>query len=391
MLNFDIKMFGKASARAAVMMLVFVTVLSTCIFAANTSSGQDISILEPGETLDGPGFFGGRIIRIDGNVEGTTFAAGQDVMVNGNINGDLFVAAQSVNINGNVQGNVYSAGQNLTLTGQVMGDAFIAGQDIKVDSMAVIGRDLFASGYRIVQEGTVQRDFSGGGSDISINGSVGRDTELDALNVEIQDKALLSGDLMYRSEIQANVAPGSTITGKTDWTKVDRTPSNLPNKPLNTLTSKFISIISALLVWFVIRVLKPDFWKKTSELVSKQPLKTLGTGAIALIVTPVLIILVMITIIGIPLGVLAGLAYSVSLYLSKIIAAALVGSLLAARFGWPEMHRGVWLVLLGLLIITALGMIPILGFLVWLTVSFAGLGAIIVSNSRTQESISEKI
>lgn len=389
MLNFEMKLFGKASVRAAVMILVFITLLSTCIFAANISSGQDIAILEAGKTLDGPGFFGGRIIRIDGNVEGTTFAAGQDVMVNGNINGDLFVAAQSVNINGKVEGNIYSAGQNLTLTGQSMGDVFIAGQDIKVDSTAMIERDLFASGYRIIQEGTVQRDFIGGGSDISINGSVGRDTELDALNVEIKDKALLSGDLVYRSEIQANIAPGSTITGKTDWTKVDRTPSDIPNRPLNTLTSKFISIASALLVWFVIRVWKPEFWKKTSELISKQPLRTLGIGAIALIVTPVLIILVMITVIGIPLGIMAGLTYSVSLYLSKIIAAVLIGSLLAERFGWSEMHKGVWLTLLGLLIVTGLGMIPFLGFLVWLTVSFAGLGAIIVSNFRTQKSIPE--
>ncbi len=388
MLNF-MNLFGKSPARAAVMILGLITVLSTSIFAANFSSGQDIAILEPGKTLDGPGFFGGRIIRIDGNVEGTTFAAGQDVMVNGNINGDLFVAAQSVNINGKVEGNIYSAGQNLTLIGQTMGDVFLAGQDIKVDSKAVIERDLFASGYRIVQEGTVQRDFIGAGSDISINGSVGRNTDLDALNVGIQDKALLSGDLAYRSEIQANVAPGSTITGKTDWTKVDRTPSNRPNRPFKTLTGKFISITGALLVWFVISVWKPEFWKKTSELISKQPLKTLGTGAIALIVTPVMIILVMITVIGIPLGVLAGLAYSVSLYLSKIVAAVLIGSLLAGQFGWPEMHKGVWLVLLGLVIITALGMIPYLDFLVWLTVSFAGLGAIIVSNYRTQESIHE--
>jgi cytoskeletal protein CcmA (bactofilin family) len=387
MLNVKNKRFGKELALAVLMIFLFVMVLPTGIFGANESSSQDISKLESGKTLDGPGFFAGDIIRVDGTVEGTTFVTGQDVRINGHINGDLFVAAQMVDISGNVTGNIYCAGQNLTFGGQNTGDVFIAGQNIKLDKEGMIGRDLFAAGNSIIVNGTVPRDFHGGGYDILINGLIGRDAELEANNIEIKDSAIISGDLTYKSERQAYVAPNSKISGQTDWSMTEKKTETTKNP----FIGKLLSVASALLIWFVIRVWKPNFWKKTSDLISEKPVKTLGIGAIALIVTPILAILAMITIIGLPLGVLLGIGYGVSLYLSKIVAAAFLGSWMMKRFGWSEIHKGVWLVLLSLVIITGLRMVPILGFLIWILIVFAGLGAIIASNFRTKETMVEKI
>ena len=86
----------------------------------------------------------------------------------------------------------------------------------------------------------------------------------------------------------------------------------------------------------------------------------------------------MITVIGLPLGIILALTYGVILYLAKIIAAVFIGYLLAARFSWPVIHKGVWLVLLGLALIALLTKIPVLGFVLWLLVIFAGLGAVIL-------------
>ncbi|NDL67453.1 polymer-forming cytoskeletal protein [Anaerotalea alkaliphila] len=371
----------------AVAALLAVTVLSATGYGRERVVRQEVTFLEKGVFLDGPGFFAGTSVRVEGDVEGTTFASGQDVVVNGNINGDLFVAGQTVTINGKVEGNIYCAGQNLSLGMQNTGDVFAAGQEIRIGQGAVVGRDLFAAGYRIVQNGVVGRDFNSGASVVGIGGSVGRDANLDASVIEIGDGAMLEGDLSYRSEREAEIAPGSRISGEQDWTYVDRTPEKRAGSTMNMLRGKLVSrllgIASALLLWFVIRLWKPEFWNRTAELVQGQPLKTLGIGAIALVMTPILVILVMVTVIGIPLGVLLGIAYGVSLYLSKIVAAVFIGSWLAKRFGWTEIHKGVWLVLLGLVVVTALGMVPIVRVLVWLLVVFAGLGAIIGANGRT--------
>ena len=76
------------------------------VASATTMNAENLDTLAAGETIEGPGFFAGNVVKVDGNVEGTTFVSGQDVRINGNINGDLFVAAQSITINGTVIGNI---------------------------------------------------------------------------------------------------------------------------------------------------------------------------------------------------------------------------------------------------------------------------------------------
>lgn len=386
-------LFRRGTLIAAATIMYIGILIPAVTFGADGSVQQGISSLEEGQTLDGPGFFTGSTVRVDGNVEGTTFASGQDVTINGNISGDLIVAAQTVTVNGKVSGNIYAAGQYVAIQGSSAGDAFLAAQDVTVGSASEFGRDLFAGGSKIMMEGSAQRDFHGSGDTILINGTIGRDVSLDGASVVIADHAVIKGDLAYKSEVEASIATGSKIGGSTDWTYIDRTPQRNENMPGNMMggkvLGKVLGIAGILLVWFLIRIWRPEAWKKTTDKVMEQPVKTLGIGAIAFIVTPILTLLLFITVIGIPAGILIMIAYSVSLYLSKIIAAVLLGSWLARRFGWREIHKGIWLFLLGLVILTLLCMVPILKILVWLVIIFLGLGSIISVNLRTDKKTEE--
>lgn len=354
--------------------------------AANGSGGQEVvrSTLESGETLDETGFFSGQSVRIDGNVEGTAIATGTDVRINGNINGDLIVAAQNIYINGTVFGNIYAAGQNVTVGTQSKADSFIAGQYINIGEGAVLGRDSFVAGQQIVLNGTVQRSLFAGGQDVSLGGTIGRDANLDAESLKVTDGAEIKGDLSYTSSKEADVASGSVISGKTDWKKAEATTTVAAAKPKasTVVVNKLISIAGALLIWFLVKVWRPKFWGKVSQKIKDQPLKSLGAGLLALIVTPIAIILIMITIVGAPLGVIAGLVYGVSIYLSKIVVAVFIGSWIAERFKWPELHKGVWFALLGLVILAVLSMIPVVRVIVGMLTLFAGLGSLILANYK---------
>jgi|GEM_PF-870820 len=390
MQKMKLKYFRKGTKMILLVMLFCFVALPAIVFAAVVVPPSNISILEAGKTIDGFGFFAGNQIRVDGNVEGTTFVTGQDVTINGSINGDLFVAAQTISVNGTVSGNIYCAGQSLALNGQSTGDVFLGGQSINLEKGSRFGRDLFAGGATIMLNGSVQRDFHAGGGDVSINGTVGRDAKLEGGNIMILDQAVINGNLFYKSDKEAVINSSSKIVGQTDWEyvdRVDRTPEKKVNKPIMALGVALLNIASALLLWFIIRIWKPEIWKKTSETITLHPAKTLGIGTIALIVTPILSILLMITIIGIPIGVLLGIAFAISLYLSKLIVAVFIGSWMSTRFGWVEIHKGVWMVLLGLVILTLLGMIPILKLLVWLILVVTGLGAIVSVNMKRSTSV----
>jgi len=371
-----LKKCGSAKMFILMLVLLTATLLPGHLAAANHTPTQ---FLDKEQTVNGPGFFTGKLVQVNGNVEGTTFACGQEVRVNGIINGDLFVAAQTISINGKINGNIYAAGQNLRIGSQSTGDVFAAGQRIDIAKEAVTGRDLFAGGQWISLDGTVQRDFRSGGSGVVINGPIGRDAKLAAENISLLSGALINGNLYYKSANQAHLAPRAKVSGSTEWQPI-KTPSKQEYRaPASSLGSILLSIASALLIWFPVKIWRPDLWTEIARSISEQPLKTMGIGILAFLLTPPLIILLMITVIGLPLGIILGLAYGVTLYLSKIIVAVFVGSLLTKRFGWTERHKGVWPVLLGLAMLVLLMKVPALGILAWLLIVFTGLGGLILS------------
>ncbi len=332
--------------------------------------------LDAGQVLDGMGFFAGSNIRVDGTVNGTTFATGQTIVVTGDINGDLFVAGQTINISGTVSGNIYTAGQGIVIGGQTAGDAFLAGQDIRIENGATIGRDVTVAGAVIGLEGMVGRDMNGGAAEVYINGTIGRNVNLEVDKLDVAGTAVIGGDLAYKSPKEGRFAPGSTIKGRTDYTYVDRTEQRPEPSPFRKYFWKLLGIGSALLIWLAMRLWKPAFWSGTSDRIYTQPLRTLGTGALVLIVTPIALILLMVTVIGIPLAVLSGIMYGVAIFLSKIVVAAFLAYWATKALGWHEIHLGVWLFLLGYVVITLLRLIPYFGAVLQLFIIFFGLGAL---------------
>lgn len=368
------------------LMVVFVIALAASFTSVRAADVGFSEVLETGQTLKGPGLFAGNLVRVDGTVEGTTFAFGQEVQINGVIDGDLFVAAQTVTINGKVNGNIYSAGQKVSFGTQTTGDVFAAGQTIDIGKEAVIGRDLFAVGSSVFQQGTVGRLFSGAASDISISGSVRGDVNLEGAGIKLQEGANISGNLSYTAPQKAAIASGSKINGKTSWQYKAPAANKENTTPASFIWRVLWSIFSALLIWFLISIWKPDFWAKDAQMIAEQPLKTIGVGVLAFITTPFLAILIMVTIIGIPLAIIMLLVYGICFYLSKIAVAVFVGSWLTKRFGWTEIHKGIWSVLLGLTILALLTKVPVLGWLIWIIIVFAGMGAFIMVSGSKQRS-----
>ena len=87
------------------------------------------------------------------------------------------------------------------------------------------------------------------------------------------------------------------------------------------------------------------------------------------------IILVLITIVGLPLGFMLFAAYVAAIYLAKIWVGAYLGRRILKPAGATKQD---WLLglLLGLVILTAVGLIPFVGVVVSTVVACVGLGAL---------------
>ena len=386
MFNRSISKSFKKLVSLCVLLISLSLLLTTTVIALDAANTGQTS-LDAGKTVKGPGFYSGNIVQIDGTVDGSVFAAGQEIRVNGIINGDLITAAEEINISGTVKGNLYSAARIINISGQVEGDALGAAQEIRILKDAELGRDALMAANKIVQTGTIKRQFFAAAQNIVIDGQIRDDAILHVEKLEFTEKAVIGGSLAYSSSQKASTEKAQ-ISGKTTWTEVAEKQGRSPRATPATnygrqLIRLLIGLAGALLIWYLVKLWRPRLWSETSRQIGEQPLKTIGVGALALITTPILAIILMVTVVGIPLGIILALTYAVIIYLAKIIAAVFIGSLLAQKFSWPQLHKGVWLVLLGLCIIAVMTRIPLLGFLSWLAIVFAGLGSVILAFSKT--------
>ncbi|MGP6146761.1 hypothetical protein ACTU7M_06325 [Jeotgalibaca sp. A122] len=327
------------------------------------------------------------MVRVDGTVNGTAFVTGENVQINGTINGDLFVAAQNATITGEITGNVYFAGMTIIMEGEVAQDTFMAGQTLTIGEDASLGRDLFTAGSTIIQAGAVERHMFGAGDSIVLNGSIGGDVNLDLNRLSLGNAAVINGDLTYTSDKEANMESGAQVQGETDFRQVERNRQDMYNRQMrrgfgSQIWFAVLSVLSAALIWLVIKLWRPTWWERTAQPLLERPLATMGIGLLALLVTPLLGILLMITIIGIPLAFILLTGYGIMLYLAKIFVSVAAALALTRRIHGTKRIKESWLVVLSLLILGLIGMIPILNFFLWVLMAIAGLGTFALSHYK---------
>lgn len=374
-------------------------VIGLAIFARQVSAGTHMGdrlsrqTLEQEEIIEGPGWFTGDVITIDGEVQGTTFAAGEQIIINGRIDGALFAAGQRVLINGEVTGNIYGAGEIVRFEGNAEREVFLAGETVVIEEGAMVGRDGYAAGMNVRMNGDVARHLMGAGESVILDGVISGDADMRAESLTINETSEIGGDLRYESPNEASISSGTVISGETAWTESEvwqRGPQ-LTRQDRLLLRGLFLvwSFLSSLIVWLVIRLVSPLFWQDRIRPVESQALKTVGAGTLVLFGIPLVSLLLMITVIGIPMGVILLIAYGLALYLARIIIAVLMGNMIIRRVGkvtiWTELLQ----VLIGLLIIEILFLIPFVNILVGILVALIGLGAISLTIRRTKRQTDE--
>ena len=102
--------------------------------------------------------------------------------------------------------------------------------------------------------------------------------------------------------------------------------------------------------------------------------RSLGLGFAVLVGTPVAVLLVCVTLIGLPLGLFTLALYVIGLYLAKIFVGGFLGRMVI-KVNIPSTRRSILALLIGLLILTVLFQIPFIGTLFHLVVFCFGLGA----------------
>lgn len=350
-------------------------------FAQNIRSGDNVSIISS-ENIDSALFTAGKNIDIAGTVNGDVYCAGMNVTISGSVKGDIFCAAQTVRVSGKVDGSIKLAGQVITLTSENIRNAGLAGQTITIDSKTNINQDLIVGGQDVTINGTVSRDLLIGAQNLIIDSKINRDIKGEVENLTLAKNAVIGRDIDFTSKNNINRQDGSKVNGKITKRQVKEKEDNKSFIPFGILYAYFaLTIVSLVLI-----LVFPSLFNATFQRIDLNIGKSALIGFAGLFLTPIIVTVMFMTVVGIPLAILLLLAWIVTLLLTGPTAAYFVGKKV-----WKNSKSTMLTMLIGSLLVITSYIIPVVGVFVMLVVGVIGEGALLselfnVSKPQTKKS-----
>jgi len=346
--------------------------------AADLRQGSDVTV-GPGETVNDDIYAGAGTISIQGTVNGKVIAGGGTITVSGNVTRDLILGGGTINVTGHVGGSIIAGGGNLTLNGPVAQDIVVTGGRVDIGSGSTIGRDLVIAGGTATVSAPIARRVQMSSGSLTLRNRVGGDVRGRVDHLKL-DGAQIAGNLDYTSNNQAQLVNGAHVAGTvTRHTPTDAGP-NLGRGLLGWLRG----LIGIFALGLLAILLLPRFSTRSIDILRSEPWLSLGIGAAIVVVTPIVAVIAFIVgllIGGWWLGLLLVPLWILALALGYVVSGFLLGRLIFAQLGWGQYHDAIAL-LGGLVLLTVLGLIPVLGVLVGLAALVFGTGALALAVSR---------
>jgi len=339
---------GSRYRRAVVAVLVAVALVAsaTGVAAAQETRAGGSVVVDEGETVDGVQAIGGTVV-VRGTVDGNLQALSGSVVIEqgGRVTGDVQATAGSVTVLGTVDGSLEASAGSVSIgePAAIDGDVRVATGDLRIAG--------------------------------TINGSV----EAGVDNLRLASTATIAGDLRYSRTADFSREDGATVGGEVTAVRglspdVGFGGFSLPDPgPLNVVFGIYWGLVTLLLGGILLAAF-PRFTSDLAGEVSTNPLRAGGVGLVGLIGIPIALVLIAITIVGIPLTFLGFMALGLAIFVSVPLGEYAVGS-------WALSYTDVdnrWLALLvGVVGVAALSRIPVVGWLVELVVFLLGFGALL--------------
>jgi hypothetical protein len=336
-----------------------------------TSASRQVASASDGDVVTS-----GREVRVDTRVMGDVAAAGADVTINSEVRGYVMSAGRHVTLNGPVGNDVWAAGEIVDVTSTIGNNAMIAAETVNVLPSAAIAGNASLAGNTIRAEGRVSHNLRVAGTDVSIGGDIGGTVNANGARVTVLPGAIIRGDLVVRSPRPPVISQQAQVIGAVRH-EPTRTSGRWAAWPIFwgwTFLGLFLLGAAALL-------LAPSWSRDVADVLRARPGVSMVIGALLLFFVPVVVALLAVTIVGIPLAVVAFALYVALLVLATIFVAYRLGDWLLSRGHRIATPR--WAPLaLGVLIVSLLISLPIVRVLAGVVVVMLGAGAIFLELRR---------
>lgn len=322
-------------------------------------------------------YLAGGNVTSAGNLTGDLSAAGGNVLINGPVSADVFASGGTITMLGKIGGDVRALGGNVIVHSDVGGDVILGGGQVSLTGPR-IGGDVAIGAGSVRIEVPIAGDLRIAGGQVYINAPIEGNVLIKAENVTFGQDARIAGTLTYSATAKADI-PADSVLGVTTFEEQPdvRTAAKAGFAAFLSLwiVVKFFMLLTGALFFGLF------FLSYSTTLVGnsmRAPLYNIGRGILFVIVTPVLSIILLSTVIGLPIGFLGLIGFLGAMIFAWLFAPIVLGSFAYQQFMKTEKPEVSWkTILLGVCLVTVIELIPVLGPLAKLALILVTLGAML--------------
>lgn len=324
--------------------------------------------LEAEQSVSGDFYAFGGVVAASGNVDGDLYALGGSVTLNGEVADDFVALGGIVNVHGPIGEDVRILSGEALIAEHVFGDVVVVGDVLHILSTAEIEGDVFFFGRELEMNGVVRGSITGEADSVRLDGGVSRSVNMTVGKLTLGERAHIDGDVEVVTNASIVRAQGAVVVG--DVVQQQRTSASILEDA--DFTTLLVSLFSVLALLFLFKGQVGEVYRVSTSRYQLHALVGLGI----LLISPLVIALLLVSIIGMFGGLLLLFAYLALLFLAWVLSGIIFGAHLARYL--TKRDRGVqwqWSVL-GVVVLHLLLLIPLIGPLVVLGVFVVVLGTL---------------
>jgi cytoskeletal protein CcmA (bactofilin family) len=359
------------------MMLAVAVILAAMIAPAAGAlqiRTDQVVLIDQDTTIDDDLLISAQEVTMSGTVNGDLIVFGGQISVPGKVMGNAMLAGQEIDCTGPIGGSVYAAGQTVRLGSTIARNVSLAGQMVELTAGDTVGRDAFLAGQSVDIGGLVKGAAAAAAASGVIKGAVGKTARMTVQSLTLTDSARIGGNLVYPAGARSSIAQGAKIAGQIiERPRPTPKPKAAPRHGFR-MVWRIIALIWLLATAAIVTAILPKPIYAAAERIRSEWWWALLTGFVIVFVgVPVLVLL---TLVLLPAGMIAGALWLVLIYLAQVAVAVFIGSSVFRAFARREVIRPVLAALAGVGIMFLVETIPVLGIVVAIAVAVFGAGAL---------------
>ena len=326
------------------------------------------------ETVKGDIFLFGHRTRVNGTVEGDVYLFSENSSVSGVVKGDVIAFAQSLHVTGQVEGNIRAFTNNITLSGSVARNVLAFVESFSLDGAGKIGGSMTIFVKSLSLDGHLGRDLLVFSEHTGISGTVGGGVRAKGDTLDIGSTAEIDGPIWFEGDRPAEVSPNAKLASPVEYHKREHKPRYEQG---HYYVWRVIWTAAFILLGMVLILLAPRFGKQTINEAERYG-APIGLGVLVFFGVPIAAIIACITVVGIPLGVLAVALWFLMLNCAELVVGTVVGNWILGKATdtWQLIGRMALGFVLVRVAYTPLEHVHVLGILAALGIWIWGMGSI---------------